>query len=180
MDGTRRLGLAAEGTIEAHLVASLLTVLVCSSPVPSNPQTDTLRAVFRSLRLTRGLVHCAKLVQLDGPQAMLPPERVAAYSEFTRRVRELSRTDADFRHSQVHASPHFLFAAHNLAAGLSHVNTTFVLSLQHDYECRVTASNARACARAPSEALGVTRDDGACPGDAHSFADWRGPSTRRI
>ena len=116
------------------IVPRLLTIVVCSSPVPSNPQTHTLRAVFRSLRLVSGLPKCPKIVQLDGPQKALPPERITAYAEFTRRVRALSADDADFAHSRVYASTKFLFAAHNLAAAVAHVNTSFLLSLQHDYE----------------------------------------------
>ena len=33
----------------------------------------------------------------------------------------------------IYASPTFLFSAHNLAAAISHVNTSFLLALQHDY-----------------------------------------------
>lgn len=120
-----------DASIEA---AQLLTVVVCSSPVPSNPQTDTLRATFRSLHRVTGLSSCPKVIHLDGPQASLPAARVAAYAEFTHRVRALSSADADFTHAQVYASPVFLFAAHNLAAAIGHVNTSFLLSLQHDYE----------------------------------------------
>ena len=114
-------------------VPRLLTVVVCSSPVPSNPQTDTLRAVFRSLRLAAGLAASPKIIHLDGPQPALPQERVANYAEFTRRVRRLSHDDADFAHTRIYASPTFLFSAHNLAAAISHVNTSFLLALQHDY-----------------------------------------------
>ena len=125
----RRLALASNETI----VRELLTVVVCSSPVPSNPQTDTLRMVFRSLRLADGLTHAAKVIHFDGPQPGLPAPRKAAYGEFKRRVRILSELNADFADSRVFASDTFLFASHNLAAAISHVNTKFLLALQHDY-----------------------------------------------
>jgi len=129
------LGAASETSAASASDASqLLTVVVCSSPVPSNPQTATLQAVLRSLRRVVGLPRCQKVIQLDGPQRALPAPRVAAYAEFTRRVHALSASDADFAHSRVYASPKFLFASHNLAAAISHVNTSFLLSLQHDYE----------------------------------------------
>jgi hypothetical protein len=125
---------AASDRASTDLVASLLTVIVCSSPVPSNPETLTIRAVFRSLRLAPGLTSCAKIIQFDGPQAALPAKRVNAYNEFKQRVRALSAGDEDFARSQVFASETFLFAAHNLAAAIQHVNTSLLLSLQHDYE----------------------------------------------
>ena len=112
----------------------LLTIVVSSSPVPSNPDTSTLRAGFESLRLVPGLPSCAKLIQFDGPQASLPTARVQQYSVFKERVRSLAASDPAFKHTVVYASNEFLFASHNLAAAVSRVNTTFFFSLQHDYQ----------------------------------------------
>ena len=53
----------------ATKLRQLLTVVVTSSPVPSNPATATLHAVFASLELVRNLNRCPKLIQFDGPQA---------------------------------------------------------------------------------------------------------------
>ena len=120
--------------MDDSIVWRLLTVVICSSPVPSNPDTRTLHGVFTSLAIVPALTRCAKVIQLDGAQPALPAARVRAYGEFARRVRALSATDPAFAHSQVYASDSFLFAAHNLAAAISRVNTTFLLSLQHDYQ----------------------------------------------
>ena len=114
-------------------VARLLTIVVVSSPVPSNPDTTTLRAVFRSLALVPSLTRCSKIIHFDGPQPALAAERKRAYSVFKNRTRVLAATDPAFLHSRVYASDKFLFAAHNLASAVSHINTTFFLSLQHDY-----------------------------------------------
>jgi hypothetical protein len=55
--------------------------------------------------------------------------------EFKRRVRKLSETSSPgFRHSRVYESDTFLFASHNLAEAITHVNTTFLFVLQHDYQ----------------------------------------------
>ena len=112
----------------------LLTIVVCSSPVPSNPDTGTLRASFESLRVVPGLLRAPKLIQFDGPQPALPSGRVALYEEFKRRVRKLSQTHRAFARAQVYESSTFLFAAHNLAAAVARVNTSFLLSMQHDYQ----------------------------------------------
>ena len=44
----------------------LLTIIVASSPVPSNPDTSTLRAVFASFRTVTDLASCPKVMQFDG------------------------------------------------------------------------------------------------------------------
>lgn len=116
-----------------HDVASLLTIVVTSSPVPSNPDTSTMQAVFRSFALVPGLLRCPKIIQLDGPQRSLPQLRIRSYSEFARRIRTMSRADAAFANTRVFANERFLFASHNLAAAISHVNTSFLFSCQHDY-----------------------------------------------
>ena len=117
-----------------HSWTRLLTIIVSSSPVPSNPDTTTLQAGFRSLAITPGLPQCAKIIQFDGPQSSLPEQRVRDYVEFKRRVRQLSVSDPAFVRSAVYESDRFRFAAHNLAAAVAHVNTTFLFSLQHDYQ----------------------------------------------
>ena len=111
-----------------------LTIVVCSSPVPSNPDTSTLRAVMASLALVPNLPHCAKVIQFDGPQPALPDRRVRQYIEFKKRVRGLVATDRMFVSTEVHESDRFLFAAHNLAAAVTRVNTSLFLNLQHDYQ----------------------------------------------
>lgn len=116
------------------LVPSLLTIVISSSPVPSNPDTTTLQAGLKSLALVPGLSQCPKVLQFDGPQPSLSYERLGNYVEFKRRVRLLSAGDAAFERSTVYESDRFLFAAHNLAAAVAHVNTTFFFSLQHDYQ----------------------------------------------
>ena len=118
-------------------VASLLTIVVTSSPVPSNPDTSTMRAVFHSFSIVPALSPCPKIIHFDGPQRTLPPPRVRSYAEFVRRIRALTtsyRHDAAFSNTRVYTSSSFLFASHNLAAAISHVNTSFLFSCQHDYQ----------------------------------------------
>lgn len=119
---------------QSDSVRRLLTIVVCSSPVPSNPDTATIRAIFASFALVRGLPRCPKLVHFDGPQAALSHQRVQAYNEFKRRVTVLTAAHPDFEHTVVFSSISFLFSAHNLAAAVLHVNTTFMLVMQHDYQ----------------------------------------------
>jgi len=108
-----------------------LTIVVPSSPVPSNPATATLRTVFGSFALVPGLSRVSKIVQFDGPQRGLPPSRVADYDEFERRVRELAARHADFSNTSVFRSAEFLFASHNLAAAVGQVCLSSVNSGLH-------------------------------------------------
>eukprot|EP00967_Tisochrysis_lutea_P076070 scaffold102724_cov29-Tisochrysis_lutea.AAC.4 len=59
-----------------------LTVVVPTSPVPSNPSTEVLEAVFGSFGIVPRLVDAPKLVQLDGAQEELSEKRRKAYDLF--------------------------------------------------------------------------------------------------
>lgn len=104
-----------------------LTIVVPTSPVQSNPSTATLRAVFASFALVPELPRSAKLVQFDGPQRELSEQRIHDYGELERRVRSLAGRHPDFAATTVRRSSAFLFAAHNLAAAVEAVNTSFML-----------------------------------------------------
>ena len=110
-----------------------LTIVVCSSPVPSNPSTAILQRAFASFATVPDLPRARKLLHLDGPQPALPRKRRDAYTEFLSRLRELVRSDAAFARARVVLSDRFLFAAHNLAAAVLLVETRFMLITQHDF-----------------------------------------------
>ena len=57
----------------------LLTVVIVTSPVPANPDTSVLRAVFAAYSRVEGLQRARKLIHFDGPQPRLPPERKACH-----------------------------------------------------------------------------------------------------
>ena len=97
----------------------LLTVVIVTSPVPSNPDTSVLRAVFAAYSRVEGLQRTRKIIHFDGPQPRLPPERKSAYEEFKRRVLVLAGEHPDFAHLQCYSADRFLFAAHNLAAAVA-------------------------------------------------------------
>lgn len=99
----------------------LLTIVVVSSPVPSNPDTSVLRAVFAAYSRVDGLQRARKLIQFDGPQPRLPTERKSAYEEYQRRVKALANGHPDFVHMKCNAADRFLFAAHNTAAAVAQV-----------------------------------------------------------
>jgi len=112
---------------------NLLTLVITTSPVPSNPDTSVLRLIMSRWRLVPDLPRCAKLIQFDGANPRLPADRLRAYDGFKREVRELVSADADFARTALSMSDELLFASHNLAAAVRAVNTTFMLVSQHDY-----------------------------------------------
>lgn len=77
-----------------------LTIVIPSSPVPSNPSVTTLKAVFRSFANVPRLPEAQKLLHLDGIQPSLSPLRREAYIEFARRLGVLIATEPDFLHTQ--------------------------------------------------------------------------------
>ena len=111
----------------------LLTVVVATSPVPSNPDTSTLKAVFASFKTVPDMAHCRKIMQFDGAQEQLAARRKLAYDEFKRRTRAMTLTEASFSNTLVSESHKFLFSAHNLRMAIRQVNTSFVFVMQHDY-----------------------------------------------
>ena len=65
-------GQVAESGASSSSWTRLLTIVVSSSPVPSNPETATMHASLASLAVVPGLQRCAKLIHFDGPQPSLP------------------------------------------------------------------------------------------------------------
>ena len=57
----------------------LLTVVIVTSPVPANPYTSVLRAVFAAYSRVEGLQRAQKLIHFDGPQPSLSLERKACH-----------------------------------------------------------------------------------------------------
>ncbi len=107
----------------------MITTVVTSSPVPSNPQTRTLKHLFQSLRLVPTIHQAPKILHLDAPHHALSTKRRHAYAAFENEARRLADVGI-LRKTTVVRSKTFLFAAHNLAAAVALVNTSFMLVMQ--------------------------------------------------
>ncbi|CAJ1454008.1 unnamed protein product [Effrenium voratum] len=124
---------------ESRVVEELLSIVLVTSPVPSNPSTQMLEHVLSSCTEGGGLEACQKIIVSDGfricetsqrpkPKAgRVAEEWAAPYEEFRSRVDGL----------QV---KHLRCAEHKGFAGCLHialrqVATAFVLVLQHDRPC---------------------------------------------
>lgn len=146
-DGPRGRAVVGLGTEVADV-----TVIVTTSPVPSNPSTEMLQGVLRSLALVPGLQRAPRILVCDGYTVVPPgqkprhkagkilPEDAVRYDGFIREVRAAMASATDgtesgtFAHLQVlELTEHhgFGFA---VKRGLQEVSTTFVLVVQHDQE----------------------------------------------
>ncbi|CAE7897513.1 unnamed protein product [Symbiodinium sp. KB8] len=131
--------------------ATNLSVIVTTSPVPSNPSTEMLDRVLASMQLVPGLGSAPKIIVCDGCKCVPPGhktnhkagkvtiEEAQRYEQFIERLREKSAEsckceDAAFFGTQVLSiSDHhgFGFA---VKAALAHITTDYVLVVQHDQE----------------------------------------------
>ena len=111
-----------------------LSVVVLSSPVPSNPQNiHALDDLFTSLEIVTHLNRANKIIQLDAPNPNLPKHRIDAYKQFETAVRLRAQSHTAYSDTIVNMAEIFQFHAHNLAAAIRVVETKFVLVLQHDF-----------------------------------------------
>eukprot|EP00300_Choanocystis_sp_HF-7_P024345 c2576_g1_i1.p1 GENE.c2576_g1_i1~~c2576_g1_i1.p1 ORF type:complete len:333 (+),score=67.10 c2576_g1_i1:27-1001(+) len=129
----------------------LLTIVVTTSPVDSHPNTSILEQTITSLSLIPCLCPnpaqsvartCRLVIVCDGcrvtddnkfRQGKVTSDKAADYDEYKRRLRELSAQDqgwlAGAEIVELKERMGFSFA---LKAGIEHVNTPYVMVVQHD------------------------------------------------
>ena len=123
-------------------VESLITVVVTSSPVCSNPSTRMLLECLASLDRNGGLARCRKLIMCDGfkvrrrshrKQGVVTDEEAVLYREFVRKVACMCREDAAFRRTRLVRLARRQGSAYAIREAVqAHVHTPFVLVVPHD------------------------------------------------
>ena len=93
------LFMAALNSDDSAWLSSVVTIIVTTSPIPSDPDLDLLRAVYKSFEAV-GLGYCPKIVVCDhfdacekakkggGHKGKLPAARIAAYKERISKFRQ--------------------------------------------------------------------------------------------
>lgn len=104
-----------------------ITVLIVTSPVPSNPSLDMIQKLIESVRVD--LPGAEILIGCDSPHESLPPERVDTYNHFLHRL--CCWANAQFNITV------FTTDRHSHESGLLHmlmpeVRTPLVLFMEHD------------------------------------------------
>jgi len=123
-------------------VEQLLTVVVTSSPVQSNPSTRMLLECLASLDRNAGLGRCRKLIMCDGfkvrsrsqrKQGVITDEEVCRYRAFVQEVARLCRADAAFRRTRLVRLARRQGSAFAIREAVeAHVRTPFVIVVPHD------------------------------------------------
>ncbi|CAE7510035.1 unnamed protein product [Symbiodinium sp. CCMP2456] len=129
-------------------VDELLTIVMVTSPVPSNPSTEMLEHVLSSCTTAGGFNTCPTIVVSDGyrvasagqrpkPKAgRVAPDWEEPYEEFRHKLDNVDSTAS----SALSGVQHIRVLEHKGFAGCLHialrqVRTPFVLVLQHDRPC---------------------------------------------
>ena len=123
-------------------VESLVTVVVTSSPVRSNPSTRLLLECLASLDRHGGLASCRKLIMCDGFKVrkrsqrkvgVVTDEEAVLYREFVRKVACLCRGHAALRRTRVVRLARRQGSAYAIREAVqAHVKTPFVIIVPHD------------------------------------------------
>ena len=123
-------------------VEGLLTVIITSSPVRSNPSTRMLSECIASLDRNAGLSKCRKLIMCDGfkvrqrslrKQGVVTDEEAELYCTYVRNVARLCREDPAFRRTRLVRLARRQGSAYAIREALeAHVRTPFVLIIPHD------------------------------------------------
>jgi len=117
-------------------LASRLTTLVFTSPVPANPSLEMILAVIESFKFVPGLAECPLLVTCDGPgriskevrpkRGLLTAEMCGRYEAF------VARLQLALGSGRVLVLPEREGFGRAVRAALERVTTPYVLICQHD------------------------------------------------
>lgn len=123
-------------------VEELLTVVITSSPVRSNPSTRMLQECMASLNRNGGLARCRKVIMCDGFKVrqrsqrklgVVTDEEAVLYREYVHRVVCLCRTHPDFRRARLVRLARRQGSAYAIREAIGgHVSTPLVLVVPHD------------------------------------------------
>lgn len=128
-----------------------VTVLITTSPVPSNPSTEMLERILSSFSLVPGLAKARRILVCDGCKVVKPGQKrnhkagkvnlddADRYSEFIANVRQSSleleeETLNPFAELEILVLEERLGFGYAVRRALAEVTTPYVLVVQHDQE----------------------------------------------
>lgn len=123
-------------------VSSLVTVVVTTSPVRSNPSTDLIQQVFESFHFVPGLGNCPKVIVFDGyaihlhkseKRGRISLEMESRYMDYVAAVQRLVDGNPKFCNTRCLIVKERLGFGHAVKAALSEVKTKYIFVLQHDF-----------------------------------------------
>eukprot|EP00929_Paragymnodinium_shiwhaense_P083427 TRINITY_DN44454_c0_g1_i1.p1 TRINITY_DN44454_c0_g1~~TRINITY_DN44454_c0_g1_i1.p1 ORF type:complete len:429 (+),score=63.45 TRINITY_DN44454_c0_g1_i1:82-1368(+) len=121
-----------------------LSVLVTTSPVPSNPSTMMLEAVLASFSRVKGLADCPLVIVCDGfktgriqstwKAGKITEDAAERYEEYKANLERLLENGTLPRGTKIVIMEGHNGQAFGVKAGLAHVESDYVLVHQHDLE----------------------------------------------
>jgi hypothetical protein len=112
-------------------VASLVTVITSTSPIPSMPSTKFLYEAQKSLFQVPALAKCKKIIVFDGIRKG-QKQLAKKYAEYKRNVMQLVQEDPYFSNTELVFCSEWGHLAGTLKEALLHVDTPFLFIHQHD------------------------------------------------
>jgi hypothetical protein len=121
-----------------------LTVVITTSPVASNPDTEMLEEVLATFSFAPGLLDCPKVFVFDGVkikdkaqyrQGQVTAEGQRNYEEYKARIRQLSQEGGLFANSQMVECEERMGFGYALREAINQpglITTPYVIVVQHD------------------------------------------------
>ena len=145
-DADADAGAGAAGAIAAGLlIEDLMTVVVVTSPVKSNPSTRMMQELLNYFRLVPQLVRCKKLIMCDGVKVVkvgasnkfragrVTNEAAEMYKQYIANLQALAAEgDGEFARCEVIGLERRGGFGLAVKAALERVATPFVMVVQHD------------------------------------------------
>lgn len=145
-DADAGAGAGAAGAIAAGLlIEDLMTVVVVTSPVKSNPSTRMMQELLNYFRLVPQLVRCKKLIMCDGVKVVkvgasnkfragrVTAEAAEMYKQYIANLQALAAEgDGEFARCEVIGLERRGGFGLAVKAALERVATPFVMVVQHD------------------------------------------------
>lgn len=120
-------------TYDDDTVASLVTVITSTSPIPSIPETTHLYPAQKSLHLIPALAKCNKIIVFDYPKSKNFKQR-SLYREYKKNVKKLVRKDPHFADTKLVFCKEWGHLSGTIKEAIQYVKTPFIFLHQHDLQ----------------------------------------------
>jgi hypothetical protein len=123
-----------------HSLHKLLSIVITTSPIQSNPSTEMIENTLKSFNLCEGLEDCDKFIICDGyviknknqlKRGGVTNDYAQKYEQF---ILNLENKINEFKYVTINKQPNRNGFAKNVKLSLDMINTPLVMIVQHDHQ----------------------------------------------